>query len=207
MRSLVISVLMYTCETWTLTADILKKLQATEMRCFRKLLGISYRDHITNDAVRDRIRQAIGPHDDILTTVKKRKLKWFGHVSRSSGLAKTILQGTVQGGRRRGRQKKCWENNIWVDWVEVLQRPKRSWKQNQRRERVAMSVVPNVHHDYGIGAWSISHIIHKKRLLPSVRVLLVLCVYLSRSVKTCKCTDQLRFSCVTIWSCVHTDDI
>ena len=97
MRSLVISVLLYACETWTLTADILKKLQATEMRCFRKLLGISYRDHITNDAVRDRIRQAIGPYDDILTTVKKRKLKWFGHVSRSSGFAKTILQGTVQG--------------------------------------------------------------------------------------------------------------
>ena len=84
----------------------LKKLQASEMRCFRKLLGISYRDHITNDAVRDRIRQAIGPYDDILTMVKKRKLKWFGHVSRSAGLAKTILQGTVQGGRRRGRQKK-----------------------------------------------------------------------------------------------------
>ena len=70
-----------------------------------------------------------------------------------------------------------------------------------------MSAVPNVHHDYGIGAWSISHIIHKKRLLPSVCVLLVLCVYLSRSVKTCKCTDQLRFSFVTISSCVHTDDI
>ena len=98
MRSLVISVLLYACETWTLTADILKKLQATEMRCFRKLLGISYRDHITNDAVRDRIRQAIGPYDYILTTVKKRKLKWFGHVSRSSGLAKTILQGTRQEG-------------------------------------------------------------------------------------------------------------
>ena len=99
MRSLVISVLLYACETWTLTADILKKLQATEMRCFRKLLGISYRDHITNDAVRDRIRQAIGPYDDILTMVKKRKLKWFGLVSRSSGLAKTILQGALQGGR------------------------------------------------------------------------------------------------------------
>ena len=47
-----------------------------------------------------------------LTTLKKRKLKWFGHVSRLPGLAKTILQGTVQGGRRKGRQKKLWENNI-----------------------------------------------------------------------------------------------
>ena len=113
MRSLVISVLLYACETWTLTADILKKLQATEMRCFRKLLGISYRDHITNDAVRDRIRQESGKP---LSTVKKRRLKWFGQVSRSSGLAKTILQGTVQGGRRRGRQKKRWENNI-AEWT------------------------------------------------------------------------------------------
>ena len=113
MRSLVTSVLLYARETWTLTAEILKKLHATEMRCFRKLLDISYRDHITNDAVRDRIRQESGKP---LSTVKKRKLKWFGQVPRSSGLAKTILQGTVQGGRRRGRQKKRWENNI-AEWT------------------------------------------------------------------------------------------
>ena len=208
MRSLVFSVLMYACETWTLTADIMKKLQATEMRCFRKLLGISYRDHITNDAVRDRIRQAIGPYDDILTTVKKRKLKWFGHVSRSAARAKTILQGTVQGGRRRGRQKKRWENNI-SEWTGLRFCNALREAENKIiwRERVAMSVAPNGHHDYGIGAWSISHITHKKRLLPSVRVLLLLSLYVSRSLKTCKCTDQLRLSCVTICSCVHTDDI
>ena len=69
-----------------------------EMRCFRKILRISYKDHVTNEAVRNKIKQAIGPYDDLLTTVKKRKLKWYGHVSRSSGLAKTILQGTVRGG-------------------------------------------------------------------------------------------------------------
>ena len=75
-----------------MTTDILKKWQD-----FRKLPGISYKDHITNDAVRDRIRQAIGPCNDILTTVKKWKLKWFrGHVSRSALLATTILLGTVQ---------------------------------------------------------------------------------------------------------------
>ena len=44
--------------------------------------------------------------------VKRRKLQWYGHVSRSSGLAKTILQGTVKGGRRQGRQRKRWEDNI-----------------------------------------------------------------------------------------------
>ena len=71
-----------------------------------------YRDHITNEEVKARIGNAIGPYEDLLTTMKRRKLKWFGHVTRSSGLAKTILQGTVQGGRRRGRQRKRWEDNI-----------------------------------------------------------------------------------------------
>ena len=43
----------------------------------------------------------------------KRKLfERYGHVSRSSGLAKTILQGIVKGGRRQGRQEKKWEDNI-----------------------------------------------------------------------------------------------
>ena len=40
------------------------------------------------------------------------RLRWYGHVSHSSGLAKTIQQGTVKGGRRQGRQRKRWEDNI-----------------------------------------------------------------------------------------------
>ena len=48
--------------------------------------------------------------------VKICKLQWYGHVSRSSGLSKTILQGTVKRGRRQGRQRKRWEDNI-RDWT------------------------------------------------------------------------------------------
>ena len=59
-----------------------------------------------------KIQQAIGPHEDLLVMVKKRKLQWYGNFSRSSGLAKTILQGTVKKGRRQGRQRKGWEDNI-----------------------------------------------------------------------------------------------
>ena len=47
-----------------------------------------------------------------MTFVKRRKLQWCGHVSRSSDLAKNILQGTVKGGRKKGRQRKRWEGNI-----------------------------------------------------------------------------------------------
>ena len=83
-----------------------------EMRCYRKILRISYKDHVTNEEVRAKIKQAIGSHKDLLTMVKRRELQWYGHVSRSSGLAKTILQGTVKGGRRQGRHGKRWEGNI-----------------------------------------------------------------------------------------------
>ena len=62
------------------------------------------------------IQQAIGPHENHLTIVKRRKLQWYGHVSHSIGLAKTILQGTVKGGRRQGRQRKRWEDNI-TEWT------------------------------------------------------------------------------------------
>ena len=63
-----------------------------EMRCYRKILRILYKDHVTSEEVRAKIQQAIGPHEDLLTIVKRCKLQWYGHVSRSSGLAKTVLQ-------------------------------------------------------------------------------------------------------------------
>ena len=111
MRSLVMSIFLYACESCTLTAEPEKRTQIFEMRCYRRLLNISYKDHVTNEDVRRKTQAAIGKYDELLTLVKKRKLRWFGHVSRSSGLAKTILQGTVQGKRRIGSQKKMWEDN------------------------------------------------------------------------------------------------
>ena len=70
------------------------------MRCYRKILRISYKDHVTNEEVCAKIQQAIGRHKDLLTIVKRRKLQLYGHVFRSSGLAKTISQGTVKGGKK-----------------------------------------------------------------------------------------------------------
>ena len=71
------------------------------MRCYRKILNISYKDHVTNEEVRAKIQQVIEPHEDLLTIVRRRKLQWYGYISRSLGLAKIILQGTVKGGRRQ----------------------------------------------------------------------------------------------------------
>ena len=48
--------------------------------------------------------------------VMRRNLKWFGHVTCLDSLAKTILHGTLEGGRRCGRQRKCWVDDI-KEWT------------------------------------------------------------------------------------------
>ena len=42
------------------------------------------------------IRHATGPYEDLIITAIKRKLRWYGHMTRSTGLAKMTLQDTVQ---------------------------------------------------------------------------------------------------------------
>ena len=134
MRSLVISICLYACESWILTAELKKRTQAFEMRCYRRLLNISYKDHVTNKVVCRRIPAAIGEYDELLALVKKQKLRWFGHVSRSSGLAKTILQGTVKGKRkvaerRRGGKTISKSGQEWTLPAQLGQLKNRSrWK-------------------------------------------------------------------------------
>ena len=115
-----------------------------EMRCYRKILRILYKDYLTNEEVRAKIQQAIGPHDDLLTIVKRRKLQWYGHVSRSSGLTKTILQGTVKGGRRQGRQRRRWEDNIreWTGLEFAMSQRAVENREKWRKLVAKSSVVP-----------------------------------------------------------------
>ena len=143
MRSLVTSIFLYACESWTLNKDIERRIQAFEMRCYRRLLGISYKDRVTNVEVEDRIRRAAGPYEELLRTVKKRKLKWFGHVTRSRGLANTILQGTVPGKRGQGRPRRQWGDNI-KEWTglkfEQLKRRASNRKEWRKLAHVSSAV-------------------------------------------------------------------
>ena len=84
------------------------------------------------------------PYEDLLIIVKRRKLQWHGHVSRSSGLAKTILQGTVKGGRRQGRQWKRSEDNIreWTGLAFAKSQRAVENRQKWRKLVVKSSVVP-----------------------------------------------------------------
>ena len=89
----ILSTFLYACESWTLTAELERRIPALEMRCCRRqFLNISYKYHLTNEQVRHIIQSPIGVHDELLTMVKKRKRRWYGHISRSSGMAKKFCR-------------------------------------------------------------------------------------------------------------------
>ena len=82
-----------------------------EMRCYRKILGISYKDRVTNGEVLAKIQKAIGPHEEFLTIVKRRKLQWSwsclpfirsgqNHLARHSERGKTTRQTEEEVGRQ-----------------------------------------------------------------------------------------------------------
>ena len=65
-KSLVTSILLYGCETWTLDADSEKRSQAFETKCMRKVLCISYLEHKTNNWVQSKINYLLGPQEPLL---------------------------------------------------------------------------------------------------------------------------------------------
>ena len=104
------------------------------MRCYRKILRVSCKHYIANEKVHAKTQQAIGPHQDLLTIVKRHKLQWYGHASCLSGLAKTILQGTVKGGRKQGREEEVGKQHHGMDRPRVCQVPEGSGEQGKVEE-------------------------------------------------------------------------
>ena len=60
MHTRVISIFLYAGDLWTLAAELQKRMQAFEMRCYQRLLNIFYKDHITNEKVLRKIQTVIG---------------------------------------------------------------------------------------------------------------------------------------------------
>ena len=119
---------------WTLTAELQRRIQAMEMRCYRKILHISYEDHVTNEEVCAKIKQAVGPHKDLLTIIKRHKLgSGQNHLTRLSEREKKTRQTDKEVGRQ----------HQGMDRPGVWQVPEGSGEQENWRKLVAKSsVVP-----------------------------------------------------------------
>ena len=116
MHSIIFSIFLYACETWTLNADLWHRIWALDMCCNRKILNILYQDHVPNKNICCIISKAIGQIGVLPTIIKKHGLRWCGHMTRSNGLAKTIVQGTINGGGHRGGLRRRWEDNV-QEWT------------------------------------------------------------------------------------------
>ena len=81
----------------TLLVDSEKRIQAFETKYLGKLLRISYLKQKINDWVLGKIDFLVGPQEPLTAIFKRRKLAWFGHVTRHDSLSKIILQGTLKG--------------------------------------------------------------------------------------------------------------
>lgn len=79
-----------------LLAETERKLQAFEAKCLRRMLCVSEKEHNSNEYIRSVIEKHVGPWELLLITIKRRKLAWFGHLTRHDSLSKTTLQGTVE---------------------------------------------------------------------------------------------------------------
>ena len=98
-KSLVTSILLHGCETWTLLADSeKKKIKTFRTECIRKLLRIFHFEHKTNHRVWSKINFFVCPREPLVATVKRRKLAWFGHATRHDNLSQTVLQCTLEVG-------------------------------------------------------------------------------------------------------------
>ena len=75
LRVIVISGLLYGCESWTYSEEILKKINAFEFKCHRRLLGISWRDRRTNESVKERVEGLDGVQKPLIQIAQERKMK------------------------------------------------------------------------------------------------------------------------------------
>jgi hypothetical protein len=109
----VFSVLLYASETWTLKEIDKKKLLAFEMKCYRRILRISWRDMMRNEDIRKRISR----QETVVDTIKKRKSGLSGYICRMDDkrLTKHILFSRINGKSRRGRPYREWLDDV-IEW-------------------------------------------------------------------------------------------
>ena len=107
-KCFVLSSFTYGSETWTINKEMEDKINAFEMWIFRKIANIKWTDKVRNDDVCRRLNI----ERSLLSEIKERKLRYFGHIKRHQSIKKEILEGRVDGKRGRGRPPRRWEDDV-----------------------------------------------------------------------------------------------
>ena len=102
------SLFCYGCESWTLSKVLEAKIESFEMLCLRKIGNVKWSDRVSNDRVLEKLKTK----RTLLSDIKKRKLRYFGHVKRSNNILTTVVEGKLEGRRPRGRPRNTWMTDV-----------------------------------------------------------------------------------------------
>ncbi|KAJ4450607.1 hypothetical protein ANN_02033 [Periplaneta americana] len=121
-KTVILPVVLYGCETWTLTLREEQRLRVFENKVLRKIFGAK-RDEVIGEwrKLHNAELHALHPSPDIIRNIKSRRLRWVVHVARmgESKNAYRVLVGRPEGKRPLGRPRRRWEDNIKMDLREV----------------------------------------------------------------------------------------
>jgi len=109
-KALILPIAVYGSETWTTRNEEMNALLVFEMKCLRAILGVTRHDRLRNTYV----RETLGMTETIEDVVSARRLRWFGHVVRSSDQTRINASYRLDFARprSRGRPPKRWSDNI-----------------------------------------------------------------------------------------------
>ena len=108
-KAMFFPVVMYGCENWTVKKDECQRIDAFEVRCWRRLLRVPWTARRSNQS----ILKEISPGISLEGLMLKLKVQYFGHLMRSvDSLEKTLMLGGIGGRRRWGQQKMRWLDGI-----------------------------------------------------------------------------------------------
>ena len=108
-KAMVFPVVMYVCEIWSVKKAEHRRIDAFELRCWRRLLRVPWTARRSNQSILKEIYPGISLEGMML----KLKLQYFGHLMRRvDSLEKTLMLGGIGGRRRRGRPRMRWLDGI-----------------------------------------------------------------------------------------------
>ena len=102
------SVLLYGCETWTMSTTDEKKIEAVEMWCYRRMLKLSWTQRKTNKEV----LEMASAERNMITTIRSRQMRFLGHIMRRGELEDLSITGKLNGKRPRGRPRFTYTEQI-----------------------------------------------------------------------------------------------
>ena len=117
-KTIILPVVLYGCETWSLTLREEQRLRVFENKVLRKVFGAK-RDEITGEwrKLHNTELHALYSSPHIIRNLKSRRLRWAGHVARIEQYrnAYRVLVGKPESKRPLGRSRRKWEDNIKMD--------------------------------------------------------------------------------------------